>query len=266
VLHAVLILGAGRTLMNQRQMGERDGAQDGISVVLVDEADLQSKVTVPSEPTPPPGAPAATPPPPPPPAPPPPEAQPAPPTPPPPPKQQKTTTSAIDKEALELPPVPGLMPKPSGTSKEMKEAKEPKEAKEAKESKETKDKPKSPPQRDQPLQLSMPDIPALAPGSRAAAVMRPPGITRSGENDDFARGVIRALRRTMPATDRPGRVTIRLLLSDKGNIREVQLIRSGGDPLMDQSVVFAARQASFPLPPVGATPADLQFLVTYVYQ
>jgi hypothetical protein len=35
---------------------------------------------------------------------------------------------------------------------------------------------------------------------------------------------------------------------------------------MDQSVVFAARQASFPLPPVGATPADLQFMVTYVYQ
>jgi TonB family protein len=112
----------------------------------------------------------------------------------------------------------------------------------------------------------MPDIPSIAPGGRAAAVMRPPGITRSGENDDFARGVIRALRRTMPTVDRPGRVTIRLLLSDKGNIREVQLVRSGGDPMMDQSVVFAAKQASFPLPPVGATPADLQFLVTYVYQ
>ena len=127
---------------------------------------------------------------------------------------------------MEVPPAPGLMPKQSGTAKEGKEAKE---AKEAKESKQTKDKPKSSPQRDPPLQLSMPDIPAIAPGGRAAAVMRPPGITRSGENDDFARGVIRALRRTMPAVDRPGRVTIRLLLSDKGSIREVQLVRSGSD-------------------------------------
>ena len=37
-----------------------------------------------------------------------------------------------------------------------------------------------------------------APG-RSAAATRPPGVTRSGENDEFGRGVIRALRETMPA-------------------------------------------------------------------
>lgn len=50
----------------------------------------------------------------------------------------------------------------------------------------------------------MPDNPMFAAG-RSAAIGRPPGITRSGQNDDFGRGVVRALRQT-------GRVTVRLLL------------------------------------------------------
>ena len=60
---------------------------------------------------------------------------------------------------------------------------------------------------------------------------RPPGITRSGENDDFARGVIRALRQTMPApTGALGRVTVRLLLNDNGSLVEVVLLRAAEDP------------------------------------
>ena len=99
----------------------------------------------------------------------------------------------------------------------------------------------------------------------ASAVMRPPGVTR------WARRRLRARRHPRPAADdagpdRPGRVTIRLLLSDTGDLRDLQLIRSGGDPIIDQNVVFAARQSSFPLPPVGATSSDRTFLVTYVYQ
>ena len=35
---------------------------------------------------------------------------------------------------------------------------------------------------------------------------------------------------------------------------------------MDQNVVFAAKQSSFPIPPAGATVADRTFLVTYVYR
>jgi TonB family protein len=69
----------------------------------------------------------------------------------------------------------------------------------------------------------------------------------------------------MPGSDRLGQVTIRLFLSETGNLLEARLVRSGGDPIMDQNVVFSAKQASFPIPPAGATVADRTFLVTYVY-
>src|SRR5207249_742393 len=105
-----------------------------------------------------------------------------------------------------------------------------------------------------------------APSGRSAAVVRPPGVTRSGENDEFGRGVIRALKKTMPSSGgTTGRVTVRLLLSDTGNLTEVRLIRSAGDPILDQSVVFAVKQSSFPIPPAGSTLGDRTFLVTYVY-
>src|SRR5262249_16567513 len=115
-----------------------------------------------------------------------------------------------------------------------------------------------------PLELSLPDA-ALAPAGRSAAFARPPNITRSGENDEFGRAVIRALRRTMPGSDKLGQVTVRLFLSETGNLLEARLVRSGGDPIMDQNVLFAAKQASFPIPPNGATVADRTFLRTYVY-
>ena len=53
-------------------------------------------------------------------------------------------------------------------------------------------------------------------GSASSAVGRPPGITRSGANDDFGRGVIRALKKTMPpATGIKGRLTIKLILDER---------------------------------------------------
>jgi protein TonB len=251
VVHAALIIGIGRSM--PRTIGAPEAAQDGISVELVDAADLDSKSSVMPEPPASAGNPAPAAPPPQPP-PPPEEEKPVPPAPPEP-AQEKQTTASIDKEIPNVAAPQITPPKQPKTAMVPKEQREPKE----------KERTKPAPERD-PLQLSLPDIPSFIPGGRAAALARPPGITRSGENDEFARGVIRALRRTMPGSDRPGRVTIRLFLTEKGNIQEVQLIRSGGDPIMDQNVVFAAKQASFPLPPVGATVADRVFLVTYVYQ
>jgi TonB family protein len=117
-----------------------------------------------------------------------------------------------------------------------------------------------------PLQLSLPDM-AIAPGSSGAAFSRPAGITRSGENDEFGRGVIRALRKSMPDPGpRRGRVTVRFLLSDIGNLIEVKLARSSGDPVLDQSVLFAVKQSSFPFPPRNAPLVDRTFLVTYIYE
>lgn len=255
--HALLIVGVSRA--PPRMMGERDGSPEGISVELVDEADLQSLATVqPPQPAAPPVQPPA----------PPPEpqrepqrdpaeqAQPAPPAPDP----ALPAVRPAEPKKNTAPPAPRL--DAPGISSLPDLADISREATPAPKSKSAPAKQPAP-----PLQLALPSLPSMAPNGRGAAVSRPPGITRSGENDEFGRGVIRALRQTMPPPrGQLGRVTIRLLLSDKGNIVEVQLINSGGDPILDQSVVFAARQASFPLPPVAASVADRTFLVTYVYR
>ena len=256
-LHAALIFGITRS--SPRQIGERSGRPDGISVVLVDEADLKSKNTFRED-----GASAAPPAivqPPAPAAPPQPKASeppvpkqtPAPkveaaPPAPQPRDEQKSAAQAIDKEILDSLTAPGPAPKQSDPGSAAKIP--PKQEQ---------------PQPKPPLQLTMPNMP-VAPGDRAAAVARPPGATRSGENDEFGRGVIRALRQTMPSPNgQLGRVTVKLLLSNTGNLAEVQLVRSAGVPGLDQSVVFAVKQASFPIPPGGATLVDRTFLVTYIY-
>ena len=239
VLHVALIVGISRS--STRIMGDRVGQPDGISVELVDAADLMSKSTVAVDPTPP-GSPSMAQPP-----------RPDPPRPTPRPSEpEKTTARPIEPEKPEAVPLPGLTPKE-------------REAPPAAKSK-PKPQPQSPPQPDLPLQLNLPDM-TFSPPSRSAAVSRPPGVTRSGENDEFGRGVIRALRQTMPRpTGTLGRVTVRMFLTEQGNLQEVRVVYSGGDPILDQSVLFAVKQASFPLPPVGATVADRTFLVTYVYR
>jgi periplasmic protein TonB len=110
---------------------------------------------------------------------------------------------------------------------------------------------------------------AIAPsfgGGGGAAFQRPPGITRSGLNDAFARAVIRALQQTMPQLNGAlGRVTVRILLSESGNVVDVKLLNGAKDPSLNQDVVFAARQTSYPIPPAGSNLADRTFMVTYIY-
>lgn len=262
-VHAALIFGVTRS--SPRQMGERSGRADGISVVLVDAADLKSKNTFREDgaapgsiPRPPAPAPVAPQPPPPktsePPQPKSPSSPPAPEKATPAPRpldEQKSALQAIEKHTLEslAPPTQAPAQSDAGSA-----AKPPPKAE-----------PKAEPKPKPSLDLAMPDIP-VAPGARGAAVARPPGATRSGENDEFGRGVIRALRQTMPGpAGQLGRVTVKLLLSNNGNLVEVQLIRGAGIPGLDQSVVFAVKQASFPIPPMGSTSVDRTFLVTYIY-
>ena len=123
-------------------------------------------------------------------------------------------------------------------------------------------------QRTSALDLTMPPSLFTAPsGGGGAGVERPAGITRSGENDAFARGVIAALQRTMPQLrDTRGRVTVRILLDKDGGIVRTDVVRPSSVANLDQSVVFATRQASFPFPPRNANSADLTFLVTYIYR
>jgi len=63
-----------------------------------------------------------------------------------------------------------------------------------------------------------------------------------------------------------GRSTIRILLDVNGNIDKVELVVPGKNQTIAQSVVFAARQTSFPIPPGGSTVADRTFLITYIYE
>jgi periplasmic protein TonB len=130
--------------------------------------------------------------------------------------------------------------------------------------------PKSPASKDKQastqLDFSLPSNFNVPSGGGASAVMRPPGITRSGENDEFGRDVVRALRKSMPAHERIyGRVTVRILLSERGDLVDLQLLRGSGNSYLDQIVMFAARQTSFPFPPKASTAIDRTFVVTYIY-
>ncbi len=108
---------------------------------------------------------------------------------------------------------------------------------------------------------------SFSSGSVGGGLERPAGITRSGENDDFARGVIRALQRTMPQlTDTRGNVTVRITLDNRGNLVSTVVTRPSSIAGLDQSVVFATKQSSFPIPPKNHVQADLVFLVTYLYR
>lgn len=117
------------------------------------------------------------------------------------------------------------------------------------------------------LDLTPPAVFQAPVGGGGAGVQRPAGITRSGENDDFARGVIRALQTTMPQLrDTRGRVTVRITLSMQGDLVTTEVLKPSTVAGLDQSVVFATRQSSFPFPPHNAKPVDLVFIVTYIYR
>ena len=273
LLHGSFFLGLGRSV--PRQIGDADGADDAISVSVVTEADLASRSTVPVKPEPPPGALA-------------PEAAPAPPlkpsvTPAQPEAETKTKpeAEAETKPAPppEIPPFKTEPPKlaPTITADDVPEEllsipeTGPGPAPAKKEAASSAAKSVKP----QPKQTAKLDLspPPRAPGSlsggggRSAGFERPPGITRSGANDDFARGVIRALQSTMPQLrDTRGRVTVRIILNNNGNVVEVQVIRSSNRSDLDQGVMFAAKQTSYPFPPPNSNDADRTFLVTYIYE
>jgi TonB family protein len=117
------------------------------------------------------------------------------------------------------------------------------------------------------LDLTPPAVFQAPVGGGGAGVQRPAGITRSGENDDFARGVIRALQSTMPQLRNTfGRVTVRIELNMNGNLVRTTVLKPSNIAGLDQSVVFATQQSSFPFPPRNAVPADLVFFVTYIYR
>jgi TonB family protein len=271
-----------------RRLGDASGKDDAIAVDLVTEADLKSRETVA---LPPPGAVpggVATPPTP--------ESQPeakpeeakpeAPPEKTPPPEEKVETPTPPTPEAPQEPkpeqpkskipdfesvlkdlatapqPTPDeAQPAPAKPDAAKPDAAKPDEAKPAEK--------KTEPAKKKVARLAPQspfDAPVAPPGGGAGAT-RPPGITRSGENDEFGRGVVRALKATMPPpTGGLGRVTVRLILNENGDLIDVRVLESSGVAGLDQRVVFATKQTNFPLPPYKSTEADRTFLISYVYR
>lgn len=275
LLHASLLIGALGA--KSKRLGEEGGAEDAINVSLVTEADFLSRTTVPENSAPPPGAP--------------PQPQPQPAVEPPPPDLKQTVPDEATPPAQEpaqdvktqVPAEPKPEPvKPSefaatpdlfalSDAAPDNPKSEPAKPKSQPEKSAPKPSAKKPPaqQKTAKLDLSPPkptfDAPDGAAG-RSAGFSRPPGITRSGANDDFARGVIRALQQTMPQLrETLGRVTVRIILNENGNVKDVQITRPSPNSTLNQSVVFAARQTSYPFPPAGSIEVDRIFLVTYIY-
>ena len=296
LVHALFIIGIGRS--SNRTLGTEDGAADAIAVEIVDGATLKDSMAPPEPPA---AAPPAQQPqqqqqppqqaqPEVPPAPPVPpevaEAQPAPPPEAAPPKETppdtKSPTQALPEDfadtLAELQDTPANQEKPQTPPEQLKETPKPelkpaeKEQPKPAEPKQqqAKPKPKPPQKRTQTSALDL-SVPSDTDGADsdeggASAVQRPPGITRSGENDEFARNVIRALQKTMPRERAHGRVTVRIVLSENGSRADVKLLKSGGDPDLDFNVMFAARQTAYPFPPHNSTLVDRTFTVTYIYR
>jgi TonB family protein len=269
LVHAGLVVGLSRSA--PLYLGDASGAAEAINVELVDEGELRS-MSAPSDDVPPPptfAAPAPSP-----------AAEPAPPEPEPPaeaaPAQQSAALPTLDAEEPQASPPPDAVPKSAPKSAPKTEAAEakpkeaptetPKDIAKPEPTAKPVPKPRTPPAQ---LDLTVPfdvTMQGAADGGGASST-RPPGITRTGENDRFGRDVIRALKKTMPPSEGvTGKVKVRIFLDERGNVAWVRVVTGSGDRLLDDSVVFSVHQSSFPFPPKGATEADRTFLVTYIYR
>ena len=254
-VHAALILGMIGS--PSRYIGDPEGSSRVINVELIDEAEFQNSAPSTSRPDNPPSAATVAPPP----QPEAPRAQPEEPRaqpeePRPQPEAPSASEPDLPQKSAEQPPLETKKPKtpsPQDTPEKRKV---------------TEIDPNYELKPPAPLDLRVPFYATTTGAQRSSSgATRPPGITRSGENDKFGRDVIRSLRKMMPPPRGiKGRVTIRIFLDGQGNIAKAELVQSGGNRELDQSVLFSAQQATFPYPPKGATVADRTFRVTYIYR
>ena len=243
LLHAVFVIGIARSV--PRYVGDPSGADNAISIAIVTEADLNSLSMQPETGDRTPGAPPIA-------VPPPqsPEPQSKP-------DQPEALRQSITDDVPEAKPTPEPTPETGSTQAPKKPA--------------AQAQPQQPPKPKQSakLDLTPPAMPFNAPeggGGKSAGFERPPGITRSGANDEFARNVIRELKKTMPQLSNTfGRVKVRIALNQNGNVADVQVMMPSNVAGLDQSVVFAVKQTSFPFPPPNSLPVDRIFQVTYIY-
>ncbi len=246
LLHAALVIGIATAA--PRHIGDPSGANNAISIAIVTEADLKSLAIVPETGDRPPGAPPSAPP----------SAPPQPPEP---------QSKPVPREAVQPESLRQSITEDSPDSPSEKSTSEPGTSP-AQKKPVAKTEPPPKPRPLAKLDLTPPpatfNAPAGAGGS--AGFERPPGITRSGANDAFGYEVIKALKKTMPPhSGLFGRVTVRIILDTNGNVTDVKIVKSSKIAGIDQEVVFAARQTTYPFPPPNSIPIDRIFQVTYIY-
>ena len=242
----------------QQRMGERDGDPEAITVDVMDETAIAA--LAPPPPTPPPQ----------------PESAPSPPVPvleppKPPTPAEKAKPPPPEQQAVAAPETPGDLPperppqkKPTESAELMKELVELFAPDPVRNNQPRDTVPPTPP-RDASEPNRVLETPMEFQFS-SGGVGRPVDITRSGENDDYGRNVIRALKETIPDPHLlVGTVGIKFLLSETGQLLELQLVKSSGYPILDQSIVLAVNRSRFPVSARGSKVADRVFLVMYIY-
>lgn len=262
LVHALLLIRIGTSA--PPSMGTAGGSEDTISIDLVTQADLDSTATVAEQKAGDPDVPvtAAQPEQPPPAAPSPPEPQAEAPQPEAPPETKPEQQQSILPDVADNVPDVLSEPLPGEAPKKSEAAAKPKPPNKLQEKQQEK--------RTAKLDLSPPKSAPNAPsggGGGSAGFERPPNITRSGENDAFGQRVIAALQKSMPPhSGIYGRLTVRIVLKPDGNVDEVKVIKTSTISVLDEVVLFAARQTPYPFPAPNSKDVDRVFLVTYIYR
>jgi periplasmic protein TonB len=102
--------------------------------------------------------------------------------------------------------------------------------------------------------------------SGSVAALRP-GASHKGRSDEFAKDVVWALDATKPmGNGKYGSVIVTFTVNDAGKLEGLRLIKSAGDPWLDQAVLMSVRQARMPKPPEPLPAGDRTFNVHYISQ
>jgi protein TonB len=103
--------------------------------------------------------------------------------------------------------------------------------------------------------------PADLPGARAAAAS-------PGAANEYARAVIQTLARRKPRATAGVRGTVRIgfTVARSGVVSEARVLRSSGQPVLDEAALDAVRNAKFPTPPPELAAIELKYEIPYIFR
>jgi protein TonB len=103
---------------------------------------------------------------------------------------------------------------------------------------------------------------ADGPVRQSAAAAASPGAMR-----EYARYVAQALAKARPkGTGSRGTVRIKLTIAPSGTLATAEIVRSSGNRRLDELALAAVQRAQLPVPPPGATEAQLTYEIPYHFR